>query len=136
MEDRPYLSLAYSRRFSGDEEVLLSLIEDSSILSTCLMSVKNHDSVSIDSPAAAHPIKKLDIPVRAAIAPEAIIPKGCAAEDSAISTEFTLPCSFTGTTVCIIVIYDTLIMGRPKAMISALKAINQKRPVGVSAKRM
>ena len=75
----------------------------SSIFSTCLMSVKNHDSVNTNIPSPEHPKKRLAVPVSATIVPESIMPNGCAAEANAIVTEFTLPCIFIGTIVWMIV---------------------------------
>ena len=60
---------------------------------------------------------------------------GDAAEASAPMTELTLPCISTGTTVCVIVCIETLAIGRQKAIIDALAAMNQNNPVGVSAIR-
>lgn len=84
-----------------------SVDEDSSSFSTFLMSVNNHGNVKITVPTTAHIKKRLDVPVNSTIAPEIIIPKGCAAEDNAMSTEFTLPCISNGATVWIIVRYDS-----------------------------
>lgn len=97
------------------------------------MSVKNHDAVASATPAMLHPRNRLEVVVNSTIAPETRVPAGWAAIDKAIVTEFTLPCMSRGTIICIIVCNKTLATGRDTAKTSALRAMNQKDPVGVNA---
>jgi hypothetical protein len=47
----------------------------------------------------AHPRNRLAVGMNCTIVPEKIMPNGIAEEANAMTTEFTLPCIFIGTTV-------------------------------------